>query len=66
MNQADVLYVPDVARRLGRSVASIRNAVARGSPWLPPPFRLGRRVAWYRPDFDQALRRLARGSRAAR
>jgi hypothetical protein len=35
--EAQVLYVPDMAKLLGRTEAAIRSAVARGgADWLPP------------------------------
>jgi predicted DNA-binding transcriptional regulator AlpA len=61
MTNPDVLYVPDVARRLGRSEPAIRSALARGSSWLPPSFKMGRRVAWRRVDFDRFLAAQAKG-----
>lgn len=56
MNEAPaVLYVPDLARTLGRTEAAIRTAVNRGAAWLPPSFHMGRRLAWRREDVDKFL-----------
>lgn len=52
---ADVLYVPDLAQKLGRTDAAIRAAVNRGADWLPPSFPMGRRLAWRRADVDSFL-----------
>lgn len=61
---ADVLYTEDVAERLGNSVEGVRALVRRGS--VPAPFKVGRRNAWRRADFDQWLERQARVSRDGR
>ncbi len=50
-----VLYVPDLARMLGRTEAAIRTAVNRGATWLPPSFPMGRRLAWRREDVERFL-----------
>lgn len=50
---ADVLYVPELARKLGRTEAAIRAAVHRGSRSVPPPFKIGRKHAW-RPESVDA------------
>lgn len=52
---ADVLYVPQLARKLGKTDAAIRQAVNRGAEWLPPSFRLGSRIAWRVEDVDRFL-----------
>jgi predicted DNA-binding transcriptional regulator AlpA len=52
MNEPQVLYVPDMAKMLGRTEAAIRTAVNRGAEWLPPSFPMGRRIAWRRADVD--------------
>ncbi|MFZ6185200.1 tyrosine-type recombinase/integrase [Nannocystis pusilla] len=43
-----VLYIPDLARALGRSEKAIKNAVYRGA--LPAPRRVAGRLAWTRED----------------
>lgn len=55
MNQPQVLYVPQLAAQLGRTEAAIRSAVNRGADWLPPPFPMGRRLAWRKEDVDRFL-----------
>jgi len=61
MTQADVLYVPELAAKLGRSEAAVRMAVARRSDSVPRPFYLGRRIAWRREDVDGWLAKKAKG-----
>lgn len=58
MSESDVLYVPDLARKLGRTEASIRSAVNRGdADWLPPRMQT-RRLAWRRQTVDEFLKGL--------
>jgi predicted DNA-binding transcriptional regulator AlpA len=57
---SDVLYVADMAKKLGRTEAAIRSAINRGADWLPPHFHQGRRVAWLEADVDRFLKRQAR------
>ncbi|WP_347259003.1 hypothetical protein [Methylocaldum sp.] len=46
MSEDKILYVPELARRLNRTEAAIRQAVLRESDSIPPGFKLGRRLAW--------------------
>lgn len=57
---ADVLYVPDLARKLGKTEAAVRMGVARSSDWIPPAFKLGRRIAWRTADVDAWLAKRAK------
>ena len=58
MTQAQVLYVPDLAKLLGKTEASIRSAVNRGgADWLPPRMNTTR-LQWYRPTVDAFLQAL--------
>lgn len=56
----DVLYVSDLARKLGRTEAAIRVALNRGADWLPPAFKMGRRLAWRTADVDKFLAQRAK------
>lgn len=56
----DVLYVADLAKKLGRTEAAIRAAVNRGADWLPPSFTMGRRLAWRTADVDKFLAQRAK------
>lgn len=55
MTTADVLYIADLAKKLGRTEAAIRSGINRGVDWLPKPFPMGRRIAWRRADVDAFL-----------
>lgn len=61
--QPDILYVPDLARKLGRTEAAIRTAVNRGASWIPPSFPMGRRLAWRRADVESFLSDQAKNTR---
>lgn len=54
---SDLLYVADLARKLGRTEAAIRSAVNRKADWLPPAFPMGRRLAWRLADVEAFLQR---------
>lgn len=61
MQQQLLIYIPDLARALAVSEASIRSHLQR-SHWpasIPPPLRLGRRWAWRKQDVEQWLADLA-------
>jgi predicted DNA-binding transcriptional regulator AlpA len=60
VNEAQILYVPQLAAILGRTEAAIRSAVNRGADWLPPSFPMGRRLAWRREDVDSFLAQQAK------
>jgi predicted DNA-binding transcriptional regulator AlpA len=62
--EQDVLYVPQLAAKMGRTESSIRSAVTRGADWLPPRLQLGARLAWRRATVDAFLK--AREQKAAR
>ena len=51
----DVLYVADLAKKLGRTEGAIRAAIGRGSDSVPPPFKLGKVWAWMAVDVDRWL-----------
>jgi predicted DNA-binding transcriptional regulator AlpA len=52
---SEILYVKDMARKLGKTEASIRAAINRGADWIPAPFPMGRRLAWRLVDVDAFL-----------
>ena len=58
--QKVVLYVPDLAQYLGLTETSIRTHVYRCN-WsvIPPPIRLGGRIAWRKIDVDNFLQEKA-------
>lgn len=58
---ADVIYIEDVAKRLGKTETAVRALFHRDSKLgsrkktLPPAIRIGRRIAWRVADFDAWL-----------
>lgn len=53
---SEILYVPDLARILGTTEASIRNHLQRETPGaLPPGFKRGGKWAWYKKDVQRWL-----------
>lgn len=63
--EAQVLYVADLAKLLGKTEASIRSAVNRGgADWLPQRMATTR-LQWYRPTVDAFLQRLDKPARKA-
>lgn len=66
MNAPAVLYVADLAKMLGRTETAVRAAAGRGAKWLPPPFPMGRRLAWRREDVEAHIAAQANASRKPR
>lgn len=60
MSEASVLYVADLARKLGKTESAIRMAVHRDSGAVPPHFYTGRRMTWLSADVDAWLKAKAR------
>lgn len=56
MSESAVLYVPDLARMLGRTEAAIRASVNRESDDIPPRLQIGRRLCWRRETVQQWLK----------
>lgn len=52
---SDVFYISDLAKKLNTTEASIRSALQKKSPAIPPAIRLGRRVAFRVSDYDKWL-----------
>lgn len=48
-NLPSILYVQDIAQRLGRSEKAVRSAISRGR--LPPLRKIGGRACWLRQDL---------------
>lgn len=49
----DLLFVPDLAYRIGVSHDAVRSMIRREV--LPAPAKLGRRLVWRRSDIDRWL-----------
>lgn len=56
MTEPDLLYVPDLAKKLGRTESAIRSAVQRGDDWIPPRIEMGTRLAWSRETVNTWLK----------
>jgi hypothetical protein len=54
MTEQSVLYVADLAKKLGRTEAAIRAGVNRDADWLPPRLK-GHRLAWRTVTVDAFL-----------
>jgi len=63
MTEAAVLYVPDLARMIGKTDSAVRAGIQRGADWLPPAFLMGRRHAWRRADVERWLDARATGEK---
>ena len=61
-SKPEILYIADLARRLGRTESGVRMAVHRRSESVPPHFKLGNRIAWNAADVTAWLRKKARAS----
>lgn len=44
--EPEIVHIPELAKMLGRTEASIRSARQDGASWLPPCFKQGKRVCW--------------------
>lgn len=52
---SDVLHVAQCAKKIGKTEAALRMAVARESDDIPPWFYMGRRIAWRVATVDKWL-----------
>ncbi len=63
MSEADILYVPELAKKLGRTEKAIRSGLAKAKrtqvEWLPPAFKFGDKWAWKRADVDRFIDEMA-------
>lgn len=63
--QADVLYINELAVKLGRSPIAVRGGIhkmmreGKEINWLPKPFMMGSKYAWLRSDVDEWLKQKA-------
>lgn len=56
MTESAVLYVPEMAKMLGRTEAAIRASVNRASDDIPPRLLIGRRICWRRETVKRWLK----------
>lgn len=57
---SDVLYVPELAKKLGRTEKAVRSGLSKlrsgkQVDWMPPFFRLGNKYCWRVADVDRWL-----------
>lgn len=53
---SDLLYIKDLAQKLGTTEAAVRSRVQRRDDSIPPFFWMGRRVVWRTATVDEWLR----------
>lgn len=54
MTDSDVIYIPELAKMLGKTETATTAMLHRGGD-LPPSFKLGRKHAWRRADVEAWL-----------
>lgn len=54
-----IVTIADLSTLIDKSPRSIEHAIARGSDWLPPGFKMGKRWCWLRKDIESHLAKLA-------
>lgn len=58
-DDSDVIYIPEVARKMGMTEAAVRGHIQRNTDAIPPWFPLGKskrpRIAWRRSTVDAWL-----------
>jgi predicted DNA-binding transcriptional regulator AlpA len=61
--QGDLFYIPECAKRLGKTDAAIRSMINRKSKAIPPFVRLPNgKIAWRERDYAQWLNNLSQES----
>ncbi len=53
---SDLLYVKDIADKLGTTEAAVRSRVQRRDGSIPPFFWMGKRIVWRVETVDQWLK----------
>ncbi len=61
MSDNQLLFVPDLAKRLGVTEGSVRGHLQRGTDAIPKSFRYGRKHAWRKKDVDAFIADKATG-----
>jgi hypothetical protein len=54
-----IVTIADLSTLIDKSPRSIEHAIQRGSDWLPPGFRMGKRWCWLKKDIEAHLIKLA-------
>ncbi|ARA80212.1 helix-turn-helix transcriptional regulator [Pseudomonas ficuserectae] len=63
--EPEIIHIPELAKMLGRTEASIREGIRRGVEWLPKSFKMGGRHCWLKDDVRKFLREFRDGEHAA-
>ena len=61
MTDSEVIYIPEIAKMIGKSDAAVRAMLHRTPNKLPPSFKIGRKHAWNRGDVKAWLKKQAKG-----
>jgi hypothetical protein len=64
-DDCEVLFIPDLAKMLGRTESAVRQGLSRGVDWLPKSFRMGIRHCWLKEDVREFLRACRDGENKA-
>lgn len=54
---ADVIYIPEAAKRLGKTETALRAMLQRGSKNAPAAIKVGIKWAFERKEFDRFIKR---------
>ena len=54
--ETEVIHIPELAKMLSRTDASIREGIRRGVTWIPKSFKMGVRHCWLKEDVQEFLR----------
>jgi predicted DNA-binding transcriptional regulator AlpA len=54
--EPELLFVPEMARFMGRSESAIRTAASRSAEWMPRPIKQGGRICWRLETVRQFIR----------
>jgi len=64
---ADIIYIPEMAKRLDRTEAAIRMAIQEGRDTVPRHFKIGRRICWTEEIYQKWLnKQIARSNKSER
>jgi len=63
---SDVIYLPELARKLGMTEAAVRGHIQRRTDAIPPYFWLGKRIAWRSKSVDGWLEKKGRKATSER
>lgn len=55
---ADVIYLPELAEKLGTTTDALRGHIKRQTGAIPPYFRMGRKYCWTRESVDKWIAKM--------